>query len=67
MGSEKAKAFIIIICGIIGIVLDIMLQMMYSGGIIVDGVVSDSSGLVEIQVFVLLFWLIVGGILARLT
>lgn len=64
MAREYAAAMIIVVCGIIGIVLAIMIQMMYADQLLVNELLTGTITLRVIQTVVILVWMIVGVCLA---
>ncbi len=64
MMDKNAKAFAIIaLCGIVGVVIALLLQAMYGAGILIDEYISGTLTLRELQVGVIVVWLIVGSAL----
>jgi len=60
MGSNERVFAIIMLCGIIGIVFAIILQVLYDQSIFVDEFISDTLTLRELQLVVFLMWEIIG-------
>lgn len=60
MGSNEKSFAIITICGIVGIIFAIMLQMLYDNGILIDVFVNEDFPLREIQLLVVLIWEVFG-------
>lgn len=60
MGANERIFAIIMLCGIIGIVFAIILQVLYDQSIFVDEFISDTLTLRELQLVVFLMWEIIG-------
>ena len=61
MRHENERAFAIItLCGIIGILLAITIQMLNTGGIVVDEFLTGTITLREVQAITILIWLFLG-------
>lgn len=60
MGRNERVFAIIMLCGIIGMVFAIALQVLYDQAIFVDEFLSDTLTLRELQFVVFLMWEIVG-------
>jgi len=60
MGSNERVFAIIMLCGIIGLVFAIVLQVLYDQAIFVDEFLSDTLTLRELQFVVFLIWEIIG-------
>ena len=60
MGSREKAFAIIMLCGIIGIVFAIILQLLYDQAIFVDEYITDTLLLREIQFVVFLVWEVLG-------
>lgn len=55
---------IIIVCAIIGVALAQIISLMYSDGILIDEILSNSTiSLSDLQFIVVLLWLMIGIIL----
>lgn len=64
MGSNERAFAIPLICGLIGVVLAIVVQLLYDAGIIIDEFITGTITLREIQAFIIIIWIIVGVLLA---
>ena len=51
---------IIFVCGILGVVFAIMLQLLNTAGILVDEFITASLTIREVQVIVIMFWFLLG-------
>lgn len=60
MGANERIFAIIMLCGIIGIVFAIILQVLYDQSIFVDEFITDTLTLRELQLVVFLIWEIIG-------
>ena len=60
MGTQERAFAIIMLCGIIGIIFVIILQLLYDQSIFIDEYVTDTLLLREIQFAVGLVWTILG-------
>ena len=60
MGSKEKAFAIIMLCGIIGIIFAIILQLLYDQAILVDEYITDTNTLREFQFVVFLVWEILG-------
>lgn len=60
MGQKERAFAIIMLCGIIGIVFAIVLQLLYDQQIVIDDFVTSTLTLREIQFFVFLVWEVFG-------
>ena len=59
--ASKEKAFaIIMLCGIIGIIFAIVLQLLYAQSIFIDEYITDDNTLREFQFMVFLVWEVMG-------
>ncbi len=64
MAKNTSAMFIVISCGIIGIVFAIIIQMMNADQLLVNELLTGTISLRVIQTVVILVWLIIGVILA---
>ncbi len=64
MAKDYMVAMIIVVCGIIGIVLAIMVQMMYADQLLVNELVTGTITLRVIQTIIILMWMVIGVCLA---
>lgn len=60
MGTREKAFAIIMLCGIIGIVFVIILQLLYDQSIFIDEFITDTLTLREVQFVVFLIWEILG-------
>lgn len=62
---QEARAFAIpMACGLVGILIAIMLQMLDSAGIIIDEYLTGTLVLREVQVFIIIIWIVIGIVFA---
>lgn len=64
MKRVPRQAFIIMTCFIIGICFAVICQISNTQGIILDEVVSNSLTIENIMTMVIVFWTIIGGVIA---
>ena len=65
MMDNSVKAFfIIVICGVIGIILAYMEQLMYESEYVLHLYISEAAQLPGLQVVTILIWLLFGCVLA---
>ncbi len=60
MGSNEKTFAILMLCGIVGIIFAIILQLLYDQSIIVDTFVDDTLTLRELQLGAIIIWELVG-------
>ena len=60
MGTQEKAFAIIMLCGIVGIVFAIIIQLLYDQSIFVDEFISDTLVLRELQFMVFLGWEVLG-------
>jgi len=60
MGSKEKAFAIIMLCGVVGIVFAIVLQLLYDQQIFIDEYITDTMTLREFQFVVCLVWEIFG-------
>lgn len=60
MGVSQRSFAIVMLCGIIGIIFMIILQLLYEQGIFIDEFVTDTLELRELQFVAFLVWEILG-------
>ena len=51
-------------CGLVGILIAIMLQMLDSAGIIIDEYLTGTLVLREVQAFTIIIWILIGIVFA---
>lgn len=64
MGRNERAFAIPMLCGFIGVILAISVQMLNEAGIIIDEYLIGSVVLREIQAIIILVWIIVGVMVA---
>lgn len=64
MGRNEKAFAIPLMCGFLGVVLAIATQLLYDAGIIIDTFVTGTITLREIQVIIIILWILVGVIIA---
>ena len=64
MGRNERAFAIPLLCGIIGVVLAIIIQLLYDAEIIIDEFITGTITLREIQAFIIIIWIVVGVLLA---
>ncbi|MBA7494340.1 hypothetical protein ES702_04915 [subsurface metagenome] len=64
MGRNERAFAIPALCGLIGVVLAISVQMFYEAGIIIDEYLKGSIVLREVQAVIILVWLFIGVAIA---
>jgi len=67
MSSEWKKAMIIGICGVIGMIFAIMIQMMVADEIIINNLISSDVPLRAVQAFIIIFWTGIGVFFASVS
>ena len=60
MGTQERAFAIIMLCGIVGIVFAIILQLLYDQNIFVDEFITETLVLRELQFMVFLGWEVLG-------
>lgn len=60
MGREERAFAIPLLCGIIGVILAIMLQVLNDAEIIVDEIITATLTIREVQAIVIIVWVIIG-------
>ena len=60
MGTQEKAFAIIMLCGVVGIIFVIILQLLYDQNIFIDEFVSETLVLRELQFVVFLAWELVG-------
>ena len=60
MGRNERGFAIPMLCGIIGVILAIAIQMLSEGGIIIDEYLTGTLVLREVQLVVILVWMFLG-------
>ena len=66
MGSNERAFAIPMLCGLTGVTIAIMLQMLNDAGVIVDEFITGTIVLREVQLFVILIWLGLGVLLSAI-
>ena len=64
MGRNERAFAIPMLCGIIGVILAITIQLLNDAGIIIDEFLTGTIVLREIQAVIILVWMIVGVLIA---
>lgn len=64
MGRQEKAFSIIVLCGILGIIMSIILQMMYTDELIVNELIEGTITLRVIQAVTILFWTMGGIVLS---
>ena len=60
MGRNERAFAISMLCGIIGIILAITLQLLNTAGIVIDEFISGTITIREVQAIVIIVWIIIG-------
>lgn len=60
MGRNEKAFAISMLCGIIGIILAITLQLLNTAGIVIDEFISGTITIREVQAIVIIVWIIIG-------
>lgn len=60
MGRGVRAFAISMLCGLLGVLLAIMIQLFNSAGIIVDEFITASLTLREVQAIIIIIWLMIG-------
>lgn len=60
MGRNERAFAIPLLCGIIGVLLAIMLQILNDAEILVDEMITATLTIREVQVIVIIVWVIIG-------
>ena len=60
MGRNEKAFAILVLCGIVGSIFAIVLQLFFDAGIIVDEIVTATLTLREIQLGVIVLWVVIG-------
>jgi len=60
MGRNERAFAISMLCGIIGIILAITLQLLNTAGIVIDEFISGTITIREVQTIVIIVWIIIG-------
>lgn len=60
MGRNERAFAVTMLCGIIGVLFAIMVQLFNSAGIIVDEFISATLTLREVQVVIIIIWITLG-------
>lgn len=64
MGRNERAFAIPMLCGFIGVILAIILQLFNDAGIIIDEYLTETLVLREVQLVVIVIWMIVGVLIA---
>ena len=61
MSRTQRRAFAVsLLCGFLGVLIAIALQLMYAGGILVDEFITGTITLREVQFVVVFMWILIG-------
>jgi len=64
MGNTGRAFAVPMLCGLIGVVLAIAVQLLVNGGIVLDEFLSDTLLLREVQALIIIVWLGVGVLIS---
>lgn len=64
MGRNERAFAIPLICGFIGVILAIIIQLLNDAGIIIDEFLTGSIVLREVQAVIIIIWILVGVLVA---
>jgi len=67
MGSNERAFAITLLCGIIGVIIAIIIQMLNTQGIIIDEFLTGTITLRELQAIIIILWLLMGVVVSAIT
>jgi len=60
MGRNERAFAILVLCGIVGVVFAVIFQFLFDAGIIIDEIVTATLTLREVQLVVIVMWVVLG-------
>lgn len=64
MGINERAFAITVLCGVVGVLLAITIQLLNSAGILVDEFITGTITLREVQLVIIIIWIVMGTLIS---
>lgn len=64
MGINERAFAITVLCGVVGVLLAITVQLLNSAGILVDEFITGTITLREVQLMIIIIWIVMGTLIS---